>query len=67
MSRVASRIYHDEVERLVKPLMDLGLPIARVCWDDGVLSVIIGDSGEKVSAAIDGPELADKPIREPQL
>lgn len=68
MSRARARVTYDEVTRMLKAIRDLGLPIGRIDFNDGALSVVIGgESGDK-------PQEPDRPegqvvrlIREPKL
>ena len=53
MSRPASKVRHDDVTRLIKPLLKLGLPISRVIWDGDQIHVIIGESGELHKSMVD--------------
>ena len=67
MGRVASRVRSDEVRRLVKPLLDLGLSVKRVRFTDEGVCVDIGEVGEKVEVDVDAPPAGEGLIREPQL
>lgn len=53
MGRTAAQIRHDEVTRLVKPLLALGLKVSRIDWDGERVSVHVGDSGENENSEFD--------------
>lgn len=59
MTRVAARLRHDEIARMVKAVQSCGLSVARVTFDGNRVDVIIGESGEKVSASVDDHAGAD--------
>lgn len=63
MPRLAARIKHDEIVRMVKAIKSCGLPIARVTYNGERVDVAIGES--------EAPALDDTPsdgglLREPQ-
>lgn len=53
MSRLAARIRHDEIARMLKAVQSCGLPVARVTFDGTKVDVIIGESGENPGGALD--------------
>ena len=68
MTRRAARITHDEVTRMVKAVLDLGLPIGRVVFDGSALSVVIGgESGEDQPVSAGQAPQPMPLIREPKL
>lgn len=58
MSRVAARIRHDEIVRMVKAVRSCGLPVASVTFDGQTVRVNIGESGEAEDRRIDGGRAA---------
>lgn len=68
MTRVLSRVKHDEVVRMVKAVQRCGLPIGEVVYENGKVRVVIGgDSGEKEQGRVDETDDRNGPLREPQL
>lgn len=55
MTRALARINRDEIVRMVKAVQQCGLPVGEVVFDGVRVHVIVGDSGEKLPAAIDAP------------
>lgn len=67
MSRIAARIRHDEVVRMVKAVRSCGLPVASVTFDGQTVRVNIGESGETVEQDVDREKERGGLIREPQV
>lgn len=60
VSRRAAKVTHDEVTRMVKAVLSLGLPVSSVDFDGSKVSVKIAHSGDKPEAE------GDTLIRVPQ-
>lgn len=44
MGRLAAKIKHDEVVRIVKAVKACGLPVARVSFDGERVDIVIGEN-----------------------
>lgn len=63
MSRLAARIRHDEVTRMVKAAKACGLPVYGIQFDGATVTVITEESKEKPAAALDRGS-PDKAVQE---
>lgn len=63
MSRLAARIRHDEVTRMVKAAKSCGLPIYGIQFDGATVTVITVDSGQKPANGLDRTE-STEPVAE---
>lgn len=61
MGRHACGPKHDEVTKLVKPLLKLGLTVSRVVWDGKSVSVIIGDIEKTLDHGVDASQSDGSP------
>lgn len=66
MSRRAAKVTEDEVRRMVKAVVGLGLAVSSVDFDGSRVSVNIGYSGETRQPVVDDRE-EDAPLPEPKL
>lgn len=63
VSRRAAKVTHDEVTRMVKAVLSLGLPVSSVDFDGSKVSVKIAHSGETSTISVDGRG-AENPVEE---
>lgn len=54
MSRIAARVRHDEIARMVKAVRSCGLPVSSVTFDGQTVRVNIGESGGNQIEGLDG-------------
>lgn len=56
MGRIAAKIKHDEIVRMVKAVKACGLPVSRVTFDGERVDIVIGDNDKLSEKELDHNE-----------